>query len=349
MWCPDPYLEHVYRNASEEAGLSPKRAWNERKAELRQKLIETLGNFNFNPASADLNPIVLERQDMGDYTLERVVYQTDAHLQMPAYVLIPHRLDGKAPAVLAWHGHGYGSREIVGLRPDGTADEGEPGIHQHYALQLVRRGMVVIAPEIIGFGDRRLSADSGKDPRKNSSCFALASRLLMYGKTLAGLRIQEAIRSLDYLLTRDEVDPERIGAIGFSGGGLIASLSSTLDERIKAVVVCAFTSTFRGSLLSMNHCIDNYMPAILPYADLPELIGLIAPRALFVESGMEDPLFPVDSVREAAAVLQEIYEAEGVKGRFEVDLFPGKHEVSGRKSFDWLERQLEELKAGFPL
>ncbi|UJF35616.1 dienelactone hydrolase family protein [Paenibacillus hexagrammi] len=346
MWCPDLYMDHLYMNASDKMRrIEP--TWNERKEKVRAKLIEVLGSFD--PPPDELNAVVLEKQDMGDYSMERVVYQSDAYLQIPAYVLIPHRLEEAAPAVLAWHGHGYGSREIVGLRPDGSVDEEKQGMPQHYAVQLVKKGMVVIAPEIIGFGDRRLSSDMKKDPKKSSSCAPLASRLLMYGKTLTGLRIYEAMRSLDYLRTREEADAERIGTIGFSGGGLIASLSAALDDRIKAAVVCAFTSTFRGSLLSVNHCIDNYLPAILPYADLPELIGLIAPRALFVESGLDDPLFPAESVREAAVVLREIYESTGHKERLEVDLFPGKHEVSGRQSFDWLEKQLKGLKAGFPL
>jgi dienelactone hydrolase len=339
MWYPDEYLDHIYMSENKGAEPARRKSWNERKTDVRSQLLEGLGVLP--EKTVELSPIVLDRIDRGDYFLERIVYSTDSHLLVPAYVLIPKQLTGRAPAVIAWHGHGYGSREIVGLQPDGAVDDSQPGIHNHFAVQLVNRGMVVIAPEIIGFGDRRLSVDKTKDPKKTSSCFSLASRLLLYGRTLAGLRIYEAIRSLDYLLTREEVDVDRIGSMGFSGGGMIASLSSALDERIKATVISAFTSTFRGSLLSMNHCIDNYIPSILPYADLPELIGLIAPRALFVESGIDDTLFPVDSVREAIGVLEGIYEAEGTSGRFEVDLFPGKHEVSGRKSFDWLAQQLK--------
>ncbi|UUZ85125.1 alpha/beta hydrolase family protein [Paenibacillus sp. P26] len=313
--------------------------WPERKASVRSKPLACLGPLP--RAETELEPVTLERTEREDYIRERVVYRAAEHLQVPAYVLIPKRLTGKAPAVLAWHGHGYGDREIAGLRPDGTDDETEGGIHRHFALQLVRRGLVVIAPEIIGFGDRRMASDSGKDLAKSSSCFALASRLLLYGRTLAGSRVYEAFRALDYVQTREEADPGRIGRIGFSGGGLIAAFASALDERIRVAVLCAFTSTFRGSLLAMNHCIDNYLPSILPEVDLPELIGLMAPRPLFVESGLGDPLFPVDSVREALAGLSEIYRAEGAEERIESDLFPGKHEISGRYSFDWLARRLK--------
>ncbi|MFE5320548.1 dienelactone hydrolase family protein [Paenibacillus sp. NPDC056579] len=340
MWSPDEYMNRLYDRYDEVRSIAYKQPWQERKTEVRVRLLEAMGGATDAMAGADLKPVVLESVEMKDYIMERVAFTTTEDLRIPSYVLIPKRLEHKAPAVIAWHGHGYGSKEIVGLNPDGTADEGEPGIHKHFAVQLVRRGMVVLAPEIIGFGDRRLAADRGKDPRKSSSCFALASRLLLHGQTLAGLRIAEAMRSLDYLLSREEVDPERIGCMGFSGGGLIASLSAALDERIKAVVLCAFTSTSRGSLLAMNHCIDNYLPSILRYADLPELIGLIAPRALFVESGQEDPLFPVSSVLDALSVLERIYKEEDAAERLGADLFPGKHEISGRQGYDWLARRL---------
>lgn len=339
MWSPDEYINQLYDNneRSREQSASGHH-WRERKGNVRGKLIAALGHWPIE--SISLNPVLLERTEREDCFVERVAFATTEHLRLPAYVLIPKQLQDKAPAVVAWHGHGYGSREVVGLQPDGTLEEGEPGIHKHFAVELVRRGLIVIAPEMIGFGDRRLAADRVKDPRKASSCFALSSRLLLIGHTLAGLRVFEAMRVLDYLMGREEVDSERIGCMGFSGGGLIAALSAALDDRIKAVVLSAFTSTFRGSLLAMNHCIDNYLPSIMEHADLPELIGLISPRPLFVESGLEDTLFPRASVQDALTWLEQIYQQEEACGRLEADLFPGKHEVSGRKSYDWLAQRL---------
>ncbi|MCS7459759.1 alpha/beta hydrolase family protein [Paenibacillus doosanensis] len=334
MWSPDEFLNDLYDSQALNGQASKLKPWEQRKHEVRERLLQSLGRFPAMPEA--LNPVLLERQEKDGYTLERIAYTTFERLRMPAYLLIPHGIAQPAPAVIAWHGHGYGSREIVGLQPDGAGEEGNPGLTGHFALQLVRRGLVVMAPEIIGFGDRRLAAERSKDPRKASSCHALASRLLMYGRTAAGLRVLEAIRSLDYLLGRSEVDAARIGTMGFSGGGMIAAFSAALDERIGAAVLSAYASTFRGSLLAMNHCIDNYLPSILPYADLPELIGLIAPRSLFVESGTEDPLFPCESVKAALSALEGIYAAEGAGERLGSDLFPGKHEVSGRRSYEWL-------------
>ena len=86
----------------------------------------------------------------------------------------------------------------------------------------------------------------------------------------------------------------KIGCMGISGGGLVAAFTSILDERIKATVISGYTSTFKGSIMDRRHCLDNYIPGILEYTEMPDLIGLIAPRALFIEAGTADHLFPLD-------------------------------------------------------
>jgi dienelactone hydrolase len=303
-------------------------------------LLRLIGDF----AEPDipLESELLETKEYDDYVQERVSYRTAAHLLVPAYVLIPKRRGGKLPAVISWHGHGFGSREIVGLRPDGTWNDGDPGIHNRFAVELVKRGLVVLAPEIVGFGDRRLAAHRSKDPKKSSSCSLLSASLLMLGRTLAGLRVHEAIRAADYLSMREEVDPDRIGCMGFSGGGMVAAFASILDKRLQAAAISAYTCTFAGGIMRINHCIDNYIPSILGLGELPDLLGSMAPRALFVESGLEDPLFPIEAVEEAVRRLQRLYAQRGARDRFRCDFFPGKHEVNGARLFDWLAGYLYE-------
>jgi dienelactone hydrolase len=315
---------------------------------MEAELLRLMGDFA--EPDARLEPELLETEEYDDYVQERVSYRTADRLRVPAYVLIPKRRKGKLPAVVAWHGHGYGSKEIVGLHPDGSHNDGDPGIHGRFAVELAKRGLVVLAPEIIGFGDRRLAAHWSKDPRKSSSCSMLSATLLMLGKTLAGLRVHEAIRAADYLGAREEVDAGRIGCMGFSGGGMVAAFASMLDKRMQAAAISAYTSTFAGSIMRINHCIDNYIPSILRLGELPELLGSMAPRALFVESGLADPLFPIDAVQEAVRRLERIYTERGAADRFRFDFFPGKHEVSGARLFDWLAEYLHSgLKPGTEL
>ncbi|MFC5467644.1 dienelactone hydrolase family protein [Cohnella suwonensis] len=335
MWTPDGFFEQIYEETiarhRETAGGHSKE---ERRRQLRETLRTAIGTF----AKADSvnEPELLERVDCGDYVRERVRLSVVPGLSFAAYVLVPKTRSARCPAVLAIHGHGYGSREIVGLQPDGTPDTEPPGIHQHFAVQLVKRGLVVIAPDVIGFGERMLHTDQGKDPRRNSSCYTMATHLLLYGKTLTGLRTAELLGALDYLAGREEIDPTRIGAMGFSGGALLSWACASLDERIRATVLTGFPGTFKGTIMEVYHCVDNYTPGLLAHAELPEWIGLIAPRALFVESATDDPIFPSQSAQAAIHSFRRQYEEEGAADRFASDTFEGVHEISGRKAYDWL-------------
>jgi dienelactone hydrolase len=338
MWKADSWLEAQYGEAvrAHEAARrtqSPE----ERRNGLIRALRESLGEFAPNP---DFEPTLLERVPCDGYIRERVELSATPGLSFAAYVLIPDGADGPVPGVLALHGHGYGSREIVGLKPDGSPDTGKPTAHRHFALQLVRRGLAVIAPDVVGFGERRLDADLRGNPDAPNSCYRLATQLMMLGKTLTGLRVAEARHALDYLLKRPEVRGRKVGAMGFSGGALIAGAAAALDGRIAAAVLTGFPNTFKDSIFAVHHCIDNYTPGLLLHAELPELIALAAPRPLFLEAGERDPIFPREGFLKAAEAVRRAYERYGFPDRLAVDLFPGAHEVCGRKAYDWLREAL---------
>ncbi len=309
-----------------------------RQQKLKEGLMAAMGSF---PTKREpLQPELLERSDYGELVLEKLAYSTYEGMRVPAYALYPRERTGKLPAVLANHGHGIGQRAALGLNPDGTL-AADPGIHNRFAVELARRGMFVLVPEIIGFGDRRLREHVETDPQASSySCLPIALQLLMCGMTIAGFRVYEAVRALDYLEEREEVDRERIGTLGFSGGGLIASLTAAVDERIRAAVLCGYASTYKGSILQQPHCVDNYVPGMLHLAEQPEIIGLLAPRPLFIEAGEQDTVFPVQPAREAIYRLKTKYASCGAETQFDFDVFRGGHEISGRKSFDWLKRKL---------
>lgn len=352
-------LEHFIHMLSESA---PRRSeweaeipFDQWQTKLRLRFRERLGEFPSVPAG--LNPVRMEHTQCDGYVRERIEITTYEGLRMPLYLLVPDSpapnsntrddsghsgTSDSPPIVLAIHGHGYGSREIVGLHPDGSSRESEPGLHKDFALSLVRQGFVVAAPELLGFGDRRLQEDlalAAEDPGKNS-CFRLSSALLTVGQTMAGYRIYETMRALDYVQTRDEFDSGRVGIMGISGGGLVAGFTAALDSRISCAVVSGYTNTFAASILSRNHCLDNYIPGILLEAEMPDLLGLIAPRGLFVESGVNDHLFGPAGVREALDRLHVIFQAAGRPDGVEADIFTGGHEIHGDHAFAWLKRQL---------
>jgi len=340
MWNPDKYLENLYECIRPKFKFDVRHMdeYNRWKEGLREAFARVLGEFPKH--KIDLNPRVLEEREYPDYFLQRVVYDGDVDLPIPAYVLKPKNSAERLPAIVACHGHGYGSKEIVGLKPDGTDNHANPSYQKNFALELVKRGFLVIAPDLLGFGDRRLREDKNKDPNE-SSCHMISTYLLMLGKTMAGMRVFDIMRTIDYLENRDDVDIQRIGCMGISGGGLVCGFVTALDDRIKAAVISGYTNTFKDSVMSIWHCVDNYVPELVNHAEMPDILGLIAPRPLLIESGSHDPIFPIEAAKKAYEKLKEIYEFLNASDKIDSDFFEGQHEISGAKAYDWLERWLK--------
>jgi len=336
-WTSDAFLQHLHEQTAASrkqklSKLSPEELDRHTLAALKQ----ALGAMPQQPWP--LQPQVLEHKEYPDFYMERVSYTTMEHVNVPVLVLIPKLGDGPWPAVLACHGHGNGQLDAVGLDADGN-ELSEPGIHQRFAVQLVRKGMLVVIPEVMGFGARR-NAEDIQDNRNSTSCATLSAHLLMHGRTLAGMRVYETIRALDYIQSRSDANPDSIGLYGFSGGSLIGAYAAVLDERIKAIVLSCWMNTFAESILSIRHCIDNYLPSILLDAEQPDLVRLIAPRPLFIEAGEHDHIFPVQAARQSVKMLAESYAACGASEQLDYDIHPGKHEISGRSAVPWLYSKL---------
>jgi hypothetical protein len=136
------------------------------------------------------------------------------------------------------------------------------------------------------------------------------------------------------------VDATRVATLGASGGGTTSLLTGAVDERVKVAVVSAYFNTFRDSIVSISHCPDNYVPGLLRDMEMYDLAGLVAPRRLFVESGRNDPIFPIAGSQVAAAKAQGIYRAFGVPDRMGYEIHNGAHEFSGVAAFEFLKRWL---------
>lgn len=268
---------------------------------------------------------------------ERIVLEVFDGVRFSAYRLVPDGIVTPAPAVLVVHGHGYGSRELVGLDP-----AGEPlpaGSPEPVAVRLARSGAVVWVPDVVGFGERRTHRDAPYDPEASSSCYRLGTRLLMQGRTVSGLRVAELLGLVDHLATDPDVDPDRIGALGFSGGAMWAMITAALDDRIAATALCAYPNTFADSIESIRHCLCNYLPGQLAVGEQPDFAGLIAPRGLFCESGEVDHIFPVAGFRTAIAELAPRWAEH--PDAFGHDLHAGGHGIDGRRAVPWLLDRLD--------
>ncbi|MSP14785.1 MAG: acetylxylan esterase [Chloroflexi bacterium] len=308
-------------------------AFYEWQATLRSTLTRLLGGL-----PAQRVPLRLEQygeQRFDGWRRTQVVYDTDAGVSVPAHILYPERGQGPFPAVVALHGHGYGKHDLVGLDTSGQERQGDPGIHQDFALRLVKRGFVVIAPDQAGFGERRDPATQALGPQE-WACRVLAFHAQMLGKTLLGMRVWDTMRAIDVLQSLPEVDGARIGCMGLSGGGTTTLFTAALEERIKAIVVSGYLNSFQDSILAVRHCDCNYVPGILQYMEMVDIACTLAPRPLLVESGSEDPIFPIETTKAVFEQVGQAYRLLGVPERLESDFFEGGHRISGVKAYDWL-------------
>ena len=281
----------------------------------------------------------MERKDFGSYTREKIVFQTRANLSATGYLLVPKDRPSKAAALVCLPGHGRGVAEVVGISEAGVERSSSAEGAKPMAIQAVEHGYVTFALEQLGFGERRDEASRSRGPAAYS-CQPAAGAALLMGQTMVGWRVWDVMRTIDYLSTRPEVDASRIGTLGVSGGGTTSLFAAAMDERIKIGVVSAYFNTFRDSILSISHCMCNYVPRMVDCMEMYDLAGLVAPRLLFVEAGSDDRIFPIDGHRRAVEKAQAIYDAFGVPERFGHEVWNGGHGFNGRGAFEFLAARL---------
>jgi len=126
----------------------------------------------------------------------------------------------------------------------------------------------------------------------------VAGAALLFGQTMIGWRVWDVMRTIDWIETRKELDAKRVGCMGISGGGTCTTFSAALEPRIKVAMISGYLNIFRDCILSLSHCIDNYVPGILNWAEMYDVAGPIAPRPMFAESGSKDRIFPIAGSRE---------------------------------------------------
>ncbi|GAB3198200.1 dienelactone hydrolase [Pontibacter aydingkolensis] len=340
----------------------------------KAKLHELLA---FDPEPAPLDPQILETTKRDGYTQYLVKYNLNALQQTEAYLLIPDNLTKPAPAVIALHDHGgfyfYGKEKH-------TLTDDQPVILKEYidnlyegrtyADELAKRGFIVLSPDAVYFGSQKLdpaqtSPNNAKAYYSNVTAnesenirafnkFASAQEIpmnktiLTAGTTWLGMIAQGDKVAIDYLLTRPEVDPEKIGCIGLSLGGLRSTYLFGLDSRIKTGVVAAFSTTYQHMLKEhARHTWMMYVPRQYEFLDLPDVASLNAPRPLMVMNCKQDKLFSMEGMQAAESKLKAIYTKMIAPDKFACNYYDVPHSMTIRMqedAFAWLEKWLKQDK-----
>ena len=304
---------------------------------LRAKLAELLG-VPFAVRGA-IQPVALETREFPAYRREKIAFEATPGSWLLAYLLIPKTGKPPYPAMVCVPGHGRGVDDIVGIDDKGQDRTDKAGYQHDFAIQAAERGIAAVAIEPMSFGCRR-DALTRKKGLGSSSCMPNAGAALLLGQTMIGWRVRDVMRTIDWIATRPELDAQRVGCMGISGGGTCTLFSAALEPRIRVAFVSGYLCTFKDSIFSLAHCIDNYVPGILEWAEMYDIGGLIAPRPLFVESGDKDTIFPVEACREAVARVRRVYEVMGAADRIGHEVFPGEHSFHGRAGLPFAARFL---------
>jgi len=304
---------------------------------LRAKLIDLLGGFP--SARSPLRPAVLETRSFPGYTREKIVFDSRPGVSVLGYVLLPRRTATPIATMICIPGHGRGVDDVVGVDEEGRDRTDKAGYQHDFALQVVEAGLAAVAIEPMGFGCRRDAANARKGLAQKA-CEPVAGGALLVGQTMIGWRVWDVMRTVDYIETRRELDASRVGCVGISGGGTATLFSAALDPRITAAMVSGYLNTFAASIGSLAHCIDNYVPGILNWAEMHDVAGLIAPRALFVESGEQDAIFPIGASVESFTHVRDIYRAFGAADRVDHEVFAADHSFWGRRGIPFIARHL---------
>jgi dienelactone hydrolase len=340
----------------------------------RAKVLELL---DFKPPDTPLNAKCESRIEDEDLILEEISYEMPYGPRTHGFFTYPEARSEKLPAVVALHDHGeffyYGKEKITKITP-------EPEILKEYkrryyggrswATELAKRGFAVLVVDSFLWGSRRIPLASVNEELQGgfmeveepseeyiqryntlwstNECPLIVDSVLNAGANWPGIFAYEDGRSVDYLLSRPEVDQNRVGCGGLSMGGLRTIFLAALDPRIRAAFCVGFMTTMRGILRNKIRCPPGhgllmYVPHLSSHLDLPDLIGLHAPAPLMVQYNEEDELFTREGQYAADHQIAEIYRKAGRPKGYVGRFHPGRHKFDlgmQDEAFDWLELNL---------
>ena len=260
--------------------------------------------------------------------------QTEPGVWMPFFRLYREGgVEKKRPVLLYPHGHGGGKETTVD-----TA----------FAKEMADAGWYVLCPDERGSGERREFPEQSEDEamRRGSSHRELLQLAIGFGQSVIGLAVWDLMCLMDLAQTWPDADGERIACAGMSGGGQQTLWLAAIDERVKAAITSGYFYGMKDSLVSLpQNCACNFVPHLWETVDMGDMGAMIAPRALFIESGEKDPL-------EGARGLENVYpQVMTAKRAFALykkaddlvhSIHDGGHEWRGNGMKEFLERVLGE-------
>ncbi|MBX3397720.1 MAG: prolyl oligopeptidase family serine peptidase [Gemmataceae bacterium] len=307
------------------ADLSSKANWESRREKYREQFLEMMGLWPL-PPRTDLKPVVTGRVEGDDYRVEKLHFQSSPGLYVTANLYLPKGEVKKAPTVLYVCGHANHVEKGVSF--------GSKVPYQYHPAWFAKHGYVCLILDTLQLHEI---------PGLHHGTFREGMWWWQArGYTPAGIELWNAMRALDYLETRPEVDRKRIGLTGRSGGGATSWWTAAADERIQAVVPVAGIADLTAQIADGNqtgtpdrlkngviagHC-DCMFPVNTYRWDFAQIAALIAPRPLLLGNSDADSIFPVAGYRRLADKVRKVYALYGAEEKFQLLETQGPHKDS---------------------
>lgn len=293
-----------------------------------------------------------------------------------AYFLKPLDASGPLPGIVGLHDHGgrkyFGRRKIARV-----SDDPHPMMREHHesyygnvpwANEVAKRGYGVLVHDTFTFASRRVlladvpahsrqgHTDDAPEEPANVEAYnrwaaghedTMSKALFCAGTTWPGVFLADDRAALDVLCAREDIDAERVGCGGLSGGGLRTVFLGGADDRIKAAVCVGMMSTWRDYLLNKvhTHTWMCYVPLLPNYMDYPEILGMRMPLPTLVQNDIEDQLFTMPEMERADEMLRQAYDMAGAGEKYRCTFYPGPHKFDLEmqdEAFTWFDTWLKD-------
>jgi len=310
--------------------------WESRRRQIVAHVELAIGPLPGPASRVPLDLKVLEEIDCGSFVRRKIAYNVDPHDRVESFLLVPKKLSGRTPAILALHGtNRYGKELVVGLIDKLPTSDAAGTRRQYYGQELAERGYIVIAPDYWYYGlyrDRHSTTDPNLKYDPHQRGYATAK---MKG-------VWNHMRAIDVLATLPEVDMGRIGSIGHSLGGYNTLFLGLFDSRVKVMVTSAGYNAFSDYAASKygggdlkNWGIDKEMrrvrtvygndPKQVPF-DFPDLLAALAPRPVFTSAPLSDDYFDHPGVLKCLAAARPVYALFGAADNLELQSPDARHD-----------------------
>jgi cephalosporin-C deacetylase-like acetyl esterase len=303
--------------------------WENKRLIYRKQLFEML-SLDPLPDKTDLKPVITGKVEHDEFTVENIHYQSMPGLYVTANLFIPKGLEKPAPAILYVCGHGPTKKNNISY--------GNKVSYQRHAAWFARHGYVCLIIDTLQMGE----IEGIHHGTYRYDMWWWNSR----GYTSAGAEAWNCIRSLDYLQSRKEVDKDRIGVTGRSGGGAYSWWIAALDERIKAAVPVAGITDLQNHVVDgcvEGHCDCMYIVNTYRW-NYPLVAALVAPRPLLISNSDKDTIFPLDGVVRVHEKVREIYRLYNADDKLGLQITEGPHKDTQElrvHAFVWFNRFLK--------